>query len=684
MMDAAMVFVWLVVLVGLVRFLWARAQSAFPRDSFEIRVLSVLVWAWSLEVLLALMLGAVGQLGGHTLLGGLLLAVVGLAIIHRMHPAATTASERAVGWEWACALLVAIWFGHALSSGLAHPPDHWDSLAYHIPLLDRWLQSGSLCVPDFSHWSHPGNNELAALWCVAPVRGDYCLVFANLIPASMLLFGSFVLATEAGFSKGTSYLCSMMVCLNIIVFAQIVSFENDLTVAALTICSLAFGLRYLRLADRGSLLGWAASIGLCAGVKFYALGYVGVVGLVILFTATRKWGWRVAAQLGAAACAGVALLAGYWYVRNWGMTGSPLYPMEFGQDGQDQLSHLYPNPWRSTLFGNGDPSVPRLAFTAIWKMGGPVPLLALGLVPLSITWLLFRGSRPDRLARQALAMAMVGSLGIWLVTPFSVECQWGELDQLKYERTPVRYGLTALSFLTIAAVGSAMMLGDRLRKTEWVIGGLGAILLIQFAIVVVNPDRGLTPEVMRGFQINVVDTALITANLLILWWVGKTIHSLWPRWGPWGLTTILLLSTVAGVGYMAHHWDKTYADYYDTLFADKIVSYLEKADPSLGTRICVLDDRPYPFFGKDRRFEVVTPLALESPESLWDFLQHSQAEWLVTRTPETPFPTNVWHNREAPDWTETPPSDSDFGFRLKRAYSGRSYRLFRVEYLEEP
>ena len=53
---------------------------------------------------------------------------------------------------------------------------------------------------------------------------------------------------------------------------------------------------------------------------------------------------------------GMLLFGGSWYLRNWLLTGSPLYPKEFLRH-PDVLSQIYPDVARTSFFGNRNPAL---------------------------------------------------------------------------------------------------------------------------------------------------------------------------------------------------------------------------------------------------------------------------------------------------------------------------------------
>ena len=107
---------------------------------------------------------------------------------------------------------------------------------------------------------------------------------------------------------------------------QLLGLGNDVPAVAFFLAGIWYGFRFVDEPGRPTLGLLAASLGLLGGVKYYALGYVGLAGFVICAMVLRRRGRRPAVRVAVALAAGFLLLSGYWYVRNLIMTGTPLFP----------------------------------------------------------------------------------------------------------------------------------------------------------------------------------------------------------------------------------------------------------------------------------------------------------------------------------------------------------------------
>jgi hypothetical protein len=335
----------------------------------------------------------------------------------------------------------------------------------------------------------------------------------------------------------------------------------------------------------------------------------------------------------------------------------------------NDIDQIYPNVWQSTFLGNGRPEVPWLTLRAVGTIAGPFHLLALGVFPMAAIWILWASHSG---ARRAFVCATVGAGVVWLLTPFAVECLPGTLDQLIYERTPVRYGLTFLSLAVLTVVLAAEQMASNERWRVGTIGVLGALLVMQYGLILVNPERGLSAEVMRGLQVDVYDTALFALNVLLLGLVLTLGGPLVPRWTFCSLALAIPIAAGVGGATLSFRWHEGYNLYYQKMFRDEVFDTLPTSGVPDRAKVCVLDDRPYPFFGARRQYCVSVPLVVPDLAGLLRFVEDHKIDFVVVRAGSNPFPSNVRHNRKAPDWLGKARP------QLALLRTGPSYQIFRV------
>lgn len=675
-MDACLAPIWVAV-TALLLFSSGRACSRIcPVGAVHEVLLHSAVCSWAVVAGVAVVLGAVGVLNGPILLLATSLVACMLLGISQRDSAARrpfthdACSIRRIwyrrGWALAWGALFAVWVGHVIYNGLLTFPNDWDTLMYHLPLVDHWLQAGGLYAPDCHHWSNPGNNELLALWAVAPFSGDFLAALNNLPATVLLALAAIQVGRCVGLSRDFSHLAALAVVSVNVVQQQLVDASNDVAVAALFLATLAYGLRYVRGGRGLDVVLGGLSLGLLAGVKYYALGYAALAWVLFVALTAAARGSRRAVRIAGVWLAGAALWGGYWYVRNTLVTGSPFYPLGIRPEN-DLLSQHHPDIWRTTFLGNGNPEIWPLALSAVLRHAGPCHLLTVLVLPASVGYLLMRdwragrstAGRADRLIDWGFVLLLVGSAAVLLVTPLAVEDQPGTLNQVRSGYCPCRYGLC---FLSLAVLALAVVLND----TSLALRRVVAYLLVAHATRPVGPGWGRLglagcvgavvwlPAILLGFGAAYqagtpawvpveqwCDTLLLGANLFLVVTAATFAWWNWPgqrKALALSLGLALVVAVSASAAALGERWHRGFAGHYDAQFGGPIFSQLGTAQD--GERVCVLDYRPYPFFGSRRQYRVCQPHLLSSSEAMLDYLRSHEATVLAVLAPGIALPTN--------------------------------------------
>jgi hypothetical protein len=685
--DVLVAPVWLAANVLLCIAAWRTASRLFPGDSVGQRVGHAVLLGWAAVVLSAIALGSVGQLRPVLLLAAVAaLAAVALVVVARTPSPSRTGASRAGGpgpaaihaeepadpageaipsgpvgslvWPFVWVAVFALALSHVVAGGVLRFPADWDTLMYHLPLVDYWLQAKSLYPSAAHQWSVPGNNELVALWVVAPFSGDFLYALNNLPAALLLAWATVELGRLAGLDEPCRHLAGLAVAANFVVVRQLTNAENDVAVAALVLSFLAYGIRYAvhrRVAD---LVVGSMAFGLLAGVKFYALGYAAGAATVLAVLIARRQGLRAAVLACLAGLAGFAALGGYWYLRNWLVGGAWLYPLG-STPKPDELDRVYPALWQSTFAGNASPGLFRLAAVAVWDMAGPFHLIALLALPISLTWLLASGwfaavgrTPSASSARLLLATATLASGGVLLVTPGAVEDAPGTLNQLDWKYCPVRYGccFLSLALLSLAVLANDLLRavaggGARLSLRATPVGGSPTTSLQQWPSAVAAAARAGAIAVIAGgigyqvfapydrLHVDPTEVLLLTANAVV--WVAIVsagskrfrLHSTHRVVVGFALGA---LGVACGVGALSERWHKGYIAHFDRTAGHGVFASISR-ELAPGESVCVLDSRPYPFFGPARQYHVCQPPYIRSARGWAEFLRSKQVALVVAR-----------------------------------------------------
>jgi len=652
--------------------LYRACRILFPEEARGFLVGHCIVCCWAVITICGFVLGSIRMLTPLPLLCsvpmvcvliyGLLRVCIserggnGSKYVHtQTAPRASTPSTTLL-WQF----IGTFWLSHVVVDGLLRFPSEWDDLMYHLPTVDGYLQAKSLIAPDSPRWSDPGNNEIIALWFVAPYSGDFLYCLTNLPATILLAWSGLEISRLTGVSPIIRHIGAIAIVTNYVVLRQLVTVSNDVAVAALFLATLVYAIRFAQLGRLGDLVFGAICLGLLAGVKYYALGYAAVSGATFILLILRRMGCSLTARAAVILALGLILFGGYWYLRNWIIGGSPFFPL-FRPSIAEQIDGHYPSIWATTFVGNGRPEVLPLAMDAINSLCGSFHLMAAVTAPVTIIWLVIFGqvrglrrriSAEHYAARLALAAATLGACAVIAVTPYAVEDSPGTLNQLQWKYCPVRYGLCFLSLSVLACCValydvsrllqtapatsvdrsisstvaiSRMGTGRALDMMSRLFGSafpylLGALLLIQCTQQLLVSDA------------DIIDCLLIATNAMLLRFNFLLVAGL-RRTCRLTLECFLWLSLAfclaAGIGHLSRRWHAGFVLYYDRILGDGAIGYVTQGFPP-GTVICVLDQLPYPFYGSSRQIRVCQPMVMRRTHSHWkEYLQSRQIQVII-------------------------------------------------------
>ncbi len=726
--DALVAPFWLATNLLLVGTAWKMARRLFPSDTLLQVVMHTIVLSSAIVVATATVVGGFGLLHGHVLLAsgagvsGILRWLLPIVLPHGPESGDREAcfvprerSERC--WLAVWAILVAFWIGHVVTGGLLKFPTDFDSLMYHIPLIVQWIQAHSLYAPDCMQWSLPANNELVGLWLVAPFSGDFFISLMNLPSVLLAAAATLELGRLFGLSRTLRHLAALAVVSTNPMLRQLVCAENDITVAAMFLAASSYAIRFARVGRMADLLLGAGSLGLLAGVKYYALGYAAAGWTIAVLVTCIVRGWRCALRVAVTWMLGAVALGGFWYLRNVLITGSPLYPVGTSPTN-DLQGEIYPGMWQTTYLGNGSSEMLWLTVDALQKIAGPCHLLAFLFLPISLLSLglaalrLFRRmeTRADGVIVIALCVSVLLTGFVLLITPFAVEDKPGTLNHLRWGSSPVRYGTCFLSLSLLAfvwlldrvhlkLVGWAPPTAPESRPKDDSVGvenlewasatpnWVGRARRFRFWRVLARHFiASLLPVLFAGLiayqliiritriHVQLLNSLLLAADVLMIVAILYLVWDGWPKWRRVvvraGLATSLAGASI-GTFHLVHWWHAGFGAHYDQLFSGSAFTRLA-ADFPAGMRVCVLDHRPYPFFGSARQYRVCQPAVAVSYEKLLEYLDSHGVTVVATRELEEPDPATTGRFRWSYRWLIEHPD------RFDLVEQGSWFAVFRL------
>jgi hypothetical protein len=254
------------------------------------------------------------------------------------------------------ALLVGIFVIYQLIIALA-PPIKWDALTYHLQLPRLYLSTGSLAfTPNNPYWGHPQLVEMYYVLAMAFHRVETAAVLGWTVGV-LFLIGVFsftnthlllMLKNQTGESMTSSTAGWMAVTALLAGF----SFRHQFSWSYCDLFSALYGLAALialfawfdNPRRRNWFLWVGLMVGVAAGTKWTSgVLAIGLFSFVFLYRKSLNLhlkGWFFGGSIAFAATTP-------WLIKNWIVTGNPLYPYFFNTIWVDSV--------RSSLF-NGPPT----------------------------------------------------------------------------------------------------------------------------------------------------------------------------------------------------------------------------------------------------------------------------------------------------------------------------------------
>ena len=314
----------------------------YPRLGGVPRVLAFGLLATAALVVVHLLPGAVGLLSREAVL---VLAAAVLVAVWRLVPQqpggeqldapdpSTDSGPLSWGIVAVAAAALAVAVAAEVTFGLRSPAADIDSLTFQLPNIGHWIQERSFWsinqfVPLQAHGDYPGNGDLIFLSVMLPFDSDALVRIVGL-PFYLLACGSvYAIGCEIRAPRATAALAALVFgALPVMHLASFTGAKTDAIFYAAFGTAILFLLRWIRLGERRELLLAGLGLGLAVGTKWY--------GITAVPIAVAAWAIAAYAQdrrlrpvlTGGGALVGLSVLfGGFWLLRNWIESGSPLFP----------------------------------------------------------------------------------------------------------------------------------------------------------------------------------------------------------------------------------------------------------------------------------------------------------------------------------------------------------------------
>jgi hypothetical protein len=320
--------------------------------------------------------------------------------------------------------------GVALGSGLValalgfaatHAPlTLYDAPSYHLYFAARWLQDHAVSIlptpfSDEAQAYAPANGELFLVWLMAPWHGDF-LARAGQLPFWFLGAGAlYALARHLGAARAHALYPALFFLVARPVVEQAIGANVDLIAAALFAASIYLGLVAVSRDTPQDWAVWGIAVGLTVGTKYVLLPY-----LPVLLTIPVASGLKRRALW---AMPGLVAFGASWYLRNWIVAGSPIYPASLTVAGLTVATGAFTRAaMLNTVFHTEEGRLALVIFAHAFGV-----TLALAVWPLLLVGIVTMLGRPTRrwwpdgwLILVPVAMAVL----FWRVLPVNIDSRF--------------------------------------------------------------------------------------------------------------------------------------------------------------------------------------------------------------------------------------------------------------------
>ncbi len=445
---------------------WCIAMHGVPpHDSVELAIRGGVI-AFAIVVVIGLALGAAHRITPASYAIAEATALIGVFLIGRRSTAGIHRPAAGVP-----VLLVGLWIAliaFVVGTGISHSPyTAYDALSYHLYFPARWLHAHRVAIiptpfSDEAQAYQPGNGELWFLWLMLPFHGDF-LSRIGQVPFYLLgAATTYLLALRCGAAPRHAVYAPTFFLLTPAIVQQAVGANVDLIAAVMFLAAVYFGIVAAESNRRRDWAMWGVAVGLFLGTKYLALAY-----LPVLLVLAGLRGVRLRTLWG---LPGIAALGAPWYLRNWLVAGSPIYPATLTVGGVTVAKGAYSH--RAMLQSFMHTSDPRLlAVSFVHAFGTPFVVAA---APLAVVTIAMIVNRRAWWPAGAVMVAVAAGTGL---------C-WASLG----DNTDPRFLLPAVA-LVPALVPLAFGANSRMNRA------LQVYVALAVAWVIVGLDRQLQPDV---------------------------------------------------------------------------------------------------------------------------------------------------------------------------------------------
>jgi len=235
-------------------------------------------------------------------------------------------------------MLSLLLLGWIVFIGLLFPITDWDGNSYHMTFVADVIQNQNIFdTPTSIPWlvGYPKGGELVQLWNVIFTRSDV-VVDLSQIPFVLLgCYALFSLSKRAGATDWSARFSSLLFLFIPIIINELKTTYVDVMLCSLFLAALALAIkRHLRTADfllLGCIFSLLIAIKSTGALMVLSTGLVLTINVALHIKHQRNIGYFIKRYI---LCLMPMVFGAYWYIKNWVLFGSPIYPFGLKALGQ--------------------------------------------------------------------------------------------------------------------------------------------------------------------------------------------------------------------------------------------------------------------------------------------------------------------------------------------------------------
>ena len=234
-------------------------------------------------------------------------------------------------WIWGIYGFLVLFGMIELFNAFVQFPWEYDTIAYHMPIVVEWLQTGTLWDVFYAVWGgplgyYPSNHELLLTWLILPFGNDILVNLANFWIIGIMVTVIYKILKEMGVEDFLAWLAGALVMVMPIFLRQMGTGQVDTLMALGILIAWYYFLRTFKRKDGLLLVPLLMTLSLTLGSKYLAIIYLIPVMVVFVFLSSywrkqSRWWWLWSLGI-------LGSLGSLWYWRNLILTGNPIFPAE--------------------------------------------------------------------------------------------------------------------------------------------------------------------------------------------------------------------------------------------------------------------------------------------------------------------------------------------------------------------